>query len=326
MTDIDFDGRVIAVTGAGRGMGAAHAMELAKRNARVVVNDLGGDMRGSGSSETPAAEVVNRIKADGGSAIASFDDVSTSAGCNTLVESAVSEFGRLDGVLHNAGIATMTPLAQMDDDQFDRLVRVHLYGAFYLTRAAWPHLAKDRGRLLYITSGAGLYGVPTLGHYAAAKVGMLGLCRVVASEGQEDGVKANCLAVAASTRMMDEVMADAPNMLDWFRRYMRPEIPSAAAVWLMHPDCAANGRTFEAFGPRMGEVLIGETRGYADLAMTAEAYRDHFDDICDRAEVVYPEGPDDFHMRMFGYIVEAGAEPPQPDESAAEQIKVGESA
>jgi NAD(P)-dependent dehydrogenase (short-subunit alcohol dehydrogenase family) len=324
LVGLDFDGRVIVVTGAGRGMGAAYAVELAKRGARVVVNDVGGDMHGEGASEQPAAETVAHINQGGGTAIANGDTVASAEGCDSLIAHAVREFGRLDGVLHNAGIATFAPLAEMSAEEFERILRVHLYGAFFLTRAAWPHLAARGGSLLYITSGAGLYGVPSLGHYAAAKVGMVGLARVASSEGTGVGIRANALAVAASTRMMDSVMAGTPNLLRWFQTYMRPELPAAAAVWLMHPDCPATGRVFEAFGPRMAEVLIGETRGYEQLDIEAEDYRDHFDEIVDRAEIVVPEGPDDFHSRMFGYIVSAGAEPPQPDDTAAEQISVGQ--
>lgn len=326
MGKIDYDGRVIIVTGAGRGMGAAHAAELASRGARVVVNDLGGDMRGSGGSAAPAQEVVGRIEAAGGTAVANGDTVATPEGATAIVDTAIKTYGRLDGVLHNAGIASFSPLAEMSDELYDRMLRVHLYGGFYLTRAAWPHLARQGGSLLYISSGAGLFGVPEVGHYASAKLGLIGLSRVAATEGAAVGIRANALAVAASTRMMDDVMAGAPNMLHWFQTYMKPELPAAASCWLMHPDCKVTGRIYEAFGARMSEICITETEGWAKLDMTAEEYRDHFDEIADRSSFIVPDGPDDFHARMFGYIVRAGAEPPQPDEHAAAQIAVTETA
>lgn len=323
MDKLDFDGRVHIVTGAARGMGAAHALELASRGARVVVNDLGGDTLGQGGDLGPAEAMVEQIRAAGGEAVANGDSIATAEGCASLVEAAVQAYGRLDGLVHNAGIAHMTPLAETDEASFDEVLRVHLYGAFNLTRTAWPHLAKNQGSIVYITSGAGLYGVPTLVGYAAAKVGMVGLMRCAASEGQAAGIRVNALAVAAATRMMDW-MEETPNLHSWFQKYMRPELPAAAAVSLLHQDCALTGRIFEAFGPHMAEVLIAETRGYTKLDMTAEDFTEHLSEIVNRDELVFPEGPDDFHAKMFGFAMDAGADPLEPDESQAQLIAVPE--
>jgi NAD(P)-dependent dehydrogenase (short-subunit alcohol dehydrogenase family) len=327
MAKLDYDGRVVVVTGAGRGMGAAHATELAARGARVVVNDLGGDMLGGGgTSSEPAEQVVEAIAAAGGSAVANVDTVATAEGCAAIVAHAVSTYGRLDGILHNAGIAGFAPVAEMAEADYEELLRVHLFGAFNLTRAAWPHLAENHGRVLYISSGAGLYGVPTLAHYASAKVGMIGLMRVAAAEGRAAGIGVNVLAVAAATRMM-EWMKETPNLWTWFERYMRPELPAAAATWLLHPDCPANGRVFEAFGPHVAEVVIGETQGYTKLDMTAENVRDHFAEIGDRSgELLVPADADEFHAAMFQFIIDAGAEPPLPDEGPYSMIVAGEPA
>lgn len=312
MTMLDFDGRVVLVTGGGRGMGAAHCAELARRGARIVVNDLGGDVSGHGTDSAPAEEVASAIRDAGGEAIAHAGTVATEEGCAAMIAACISHFGRLDGVLHNAGNATWMPIAEMSEAAFDDVLRVHLYAAANLTRLAWPHL-RDGGRLLYITSGAGLYGSPTLAHYAAAKVGLVGLMRVVASEGGGTGIAANALAVCASTRMMDEVLADAPNMLDWFNSYMHPHLPSAVAVWLLHPDCGVSGHVYEAFGPHVARVLIAETTGFTKLDMTAEDVRDHMPEIEDRENLFIPEGPDDYHARMFQSVIRAGAEAPQTD-------------
>lgn len=320
MAELDFEGRVHIVTGAGRGMGAAHARELAKRGARVVINDIGGDLFGEGVSEGPASQVAEEIVKAGGVAVADQSDIGTASGCEAVVKTAVDEFGQLDGVLHNAGIAGFTPLADLEEQNFERMLRVHLFGGMNLTRFAWPHLAKSGGRLLYISSGAGFYGSPTLAHYASAKVGLVGLSRVAASEGREAGISANVLAVASASRMMDEVMADAPGMKDWFHQYMKPELPSAAAVWLQHAECPATGRVFQAFGPHFGEVLIAETRGVNKLDMTAEGYRDHFDQIGQREDFFVPDGPDEFHAEMFGAIISAGADPPSADDDAPAQF------
>jgi NAD(P)-dependent dehydrogenase (short-subunit alcohol dehydrogenase family) len=320
VSQLDFQGRVVIVTGAARGMGAAHARELSRRGARVVVNDLGGDMFGEGASTTPAAELVAEIRAAGGVAHANGDDISTSDGCEAVVAAALETFGALDGVLHNAGIGGFTPLPEMDEATFEKMLRVHLYGALNLTRAAWPHLAENGGRLLYISSGAGLYGSPTLAHYATAKVGLIGLARVAAAEGQDLGIAANVLAVASASRMMDHVMEGTPNLKSWFHEYMRPELPAAAATWLIHPQCPATGKIYQAFGPHFAEIFIAETHGINALDMTAENFRDRFDEIEDREGYLVYTGPDDFHDHMFRFIGGAGAKPPAPDEAAPAQF------
>jgi NAD(P)-dependent dehydrogenase (short-subunit alcohol dehydrogenase family) len=276
----------------------------------VVVNDLGGALDGSGADSGPAEEVAASIRAAGGTAVACTESVASATGAAAIVTAALEHFGRLDGVLHNAGISTFNRIAELTDSQWEEMLGVHLNGAFYLTRAAWPHLARDRGRIVYITSAVGFYGVPEMGHYAAAKTGLLGLARVAAVEGAEEGIGVNLLGVAASTRMMDLAMADSPAQIEWFRRYMKPELPTAAAVWLLHPACDANGRAFQAFGPHMAEIFVAETAGYTDLEITPERFRDRFDELAERDSYWVPDGPDDFHSRTFGQIVAAGAEPP----------------
>ena len=291
-------------------MGASHARALAERGACVVVNDLGGSPDGTGADTRPAELVAEQIRSEGGRAVASSDTVATAAGANAIVASAMSEFGRVDGILHNAGISTLIPLREISDGQWQRMLAVHLSGAFYLTRAAWPHLARSRGRVLYISSAVGFYGVPEMAHYGAAKSGMIGLSRVAAAEGREAGIGVNILGVAAASRIMDLAMADSPEQTDWFARYMKPELPSAAAVWLLHQDCQATGRIYQAFGPHMAEVFIAETKGVTSFDMTPEVFRDRFDDISDRSRYWEPDGADEFHAKTFDFIVEAGAERP----------------
>jgi NAD(P)-dependent dehydrogenase (short-subunit alcohol dehydrogenase family) len=319
---LDYDGRVIIVTGAGRGMGIAHARALAARGANIVVNDLGGELDGSGSDAELARSAADEINTMGrGRAIASAQTVATSAGANSIIAQAIDQFGRLDGILHNAGISTLVPLAHLTDEQWEQMLRVHLFGAFYLTRAAWPHLTLRGGRILYISSAVGLYGVPEMAHYGAAKTGLIGLARVAATEGRSVGISVNVLGVAASTRMMDLAMLDSPKMTEWFARHMKPELPSAAAVWLLHPDCHVSGRIYEAFGPRMAEVLIAETAGYTRFGITPEEFRDHFSEITARDDLMVPGGPDEFHARMFDIIVKAGAQP-LSDDAATSKMAV----
>jgi NAD(P)-dependent dehydrogenase (short-subunit alcohol dehydrogenase family) len=317
MSKLDFDGRVIIVTGAGQGIGAAYALALAERGARVVVNDLGVAIDGSGSDDGPAKALAAKIRDLGGEAVANTDSVAESAGVKAIIGQAVDTYGRLDGVLHNAGISNFGMLDSLTDEQWNKMMAVHLSGAFYLTRAAWPHLARNGGRLVYIISAVGLYGLPGLGHYAAAKSGLVGLCRTAAAEGRDLGISANMLGVGASTRLMDLAMEDAPEQAAWYAKYMRPELPAAAGTWLLHPDCPANGQAFEAFGPHFAEILVGETAGVTELEFSAEDVRDRWAQIVDRTEVWVPDDIDVFHARTYGYIVGAGAEQPPGSEKLA---------
>jgi NAD(P)-dependent dehydrogenase (short-subunit alcohol dehydrogenase family) len=317
---LDFEGKVVIVTGAGRGMGAAHARELAARGARIVANDLGGGLFGDGFDTGPAEEIVAEIEAGGGTAIANTSDVSTSEGCARVVADAVDAFGTVDGLLHNAGIAGYVPITEIDEEAIETMLGVHLFGALHLTREAWPHLADGGGSILYISSGAGLYGSPTLAHYAAAKLGVIGLTRVAAAEGRSQGIRVNSLAVAAASRMMDHIMAETPNMQKWFHEYMLPKLPAAAATWLLHPDCDATGRIFQAFGPQFSEVFIAETAGVAKLDMSAEDIRDRFAEIVDRGDLRLYGDQDEFIKSAFASIIAAGAAPPEPDSGAPVQF------
>jgi NAD(P)-dependent dehydrogenase (short-subunit alcohol dehydrogenase family) len=318
MPEIDFDGRVIVVTGAGRGLGAAYALALAKRGARVLVNDLGVDIDGSGVlDERPAEAVTAMIREQGGEAVANFDSVADSAGADAIVVRAVEAFGRLDGIVHNAGITAIGTIDAISDGQWAQMLAVHLSGAFFLTRAAWPHLSRDAGRILYISSGGAFYGLAGMTHYAAAKSGLLGLSRAVAAEGAAVGIHANLLAAGGSTRLTEAVMASAPEQRRWHARYMKPELPAAAAVWLLHPDCPSAGRAYQAYGPHVAEVFVGETTGFTELEFTPENLRDHWTDLEDRDGFWVPDGVDDFHARSNGFIVDAGADPPPGSRSDA---------
>ena len=279
MSEVRFDGLVVIVTGAGRGMGRSHALELARRGAHVVVNDIDG-----ASAEAVARELD-------GTALARPDDIATPDGCEQLVEAAVAELGRVDAVIHNAGIARTVPVEEMTEELIDEMLRVHLFGAIHLTRAAWPHFARQGGgRLLYISSAAGLYGVAGFTHYGPAKTGLLSLARVVALEGADHGIRANVLAVAAMTPMMEEILADQPEEAAWWRAHRRPEQTTPAAVWLVHPSCAAtNGRAYQARGGRVARVFVAENPGYLNPELTVEDVRDHFDEVEDLSEWVAPD-------------------------------------
>jgi NAD(P)-dependent dehydrogenase (short-subunit alcohol dehydrogenase family) len=210
---IDFTGQVAVVTGAGRGLGRLYAVELARRGASVVVNDLGGSMGGEGSDATVADEVVAEITAAGGVAVASHDSVDSPEGGQAIVQTALDEFGRLDAVISNAGIFNSIPFDELTVDDWRRMLRVHLDGGFYLAQPAYRVMkSQGYGRFVFIASSAGMFGQHLEAHYAAAKAGLVGLTNVIALEGAPYGIHANTVLPFGLSRMVTETLG-APQAL-----------------------------------------------------------------------------------------------------------------
>ncbi|MCM1971433.1 SDR family oxidoreductase [Streptomyces sp. G1] len=254
------EGRVVIVTGAGRGLGRAHALAFAEEGARVVVNDLGVGLDGLPGPESPAALVVAEIRAKGGEAVAHGGDIATAEGAASLVETAVSAFGRLDTLVNNAGFLRDRMLVNLDEDDWDAVMRVHLKGHFLpLKHAAayWRAEAKEgrqvAARVVNTSSGAGLLGSVGQGNYSAAKAGILGLTLVSAAEMGRYGVQVNAIAPAARTRMTEQTFADtmaAPEAGAFDA--MAPENVSPLVVWLgSDASAGVTGRVFEAEGGRI---------------------------------------------------------------------------
>ena len=215
MADLGFDGKVAIVTGAGGGLGRQHALLLAKRGALVVVNDLGGAVDGSGSSATPAEQVVEEIKAAGGDAVADAHSVGTPEDGEAIVQTALDAFGRVDIVVNNAGILRDKAFHNMDADMVEAVLTVHLKGAFYVTRPAWKHMREQGyGRVVNTSSSAGILGNFGQANYGAAKMGLVGLTNVLAIEGQRHNIKANAISPIAGTRMTGEVLGPLQDLLD----------------------------------------------------------------------------------------------------------------
>jgi NAD(P)-dependent dehydrogenase (short-subunit alcohol dehydrogenase family) len=256
------DGRVVIVTGSGRGLGRAHALELARQGARVVVNDLGCELDGSGGGTGPAGEVVDEIRAAGGEAVANGDDVADFDGAARMVQAAIEAFGGLDAVVNNAGFVRDRMFANAAEDEWDAVVRVHLKGHFAVSRHAaahWRDQAKAGApvdaRIINTSSGAGILGSVGQAAYSAAKAGIATLTLVQAAELGRYGVTANALCPAARTRMTEgvftEMMAtpDEPDAFD----AMAPENVSPLVAWLASEQSAhVTGRMFEVEGGKVG--------------------------------------------------------------------------
>ena len=253
---IRFDGQVAVVTGAGRGLGRAHALALAARGARVVVNDPGADLRGEGAPVPVADAVVAEIAAAGGTAVASRDDVGDATSAALLVELALDTFGRLDVLVNNAGIMRDKVFKKMDLADFEKVVRVHLLGSAYVTRHAFPHMIRqDFGRVLMTTSAAGLYGAFGGANYAAAKLGIVGLTKSLSIEGARHNVLVNAIAPVAASRMSEALLAPAE-----FAR-MTPDHVVPAALMLCARDCCLTGQVLEVGAGYCAKVDIVEGHG-----------------------------------------------------------------
>ena len=282
MADIGFDGKVAIVTGAGGGLGRSHALELARRGARVVVNDLGGAVDGTGTSKGPAATVVDEIAALGGEAVADANSVANPEGGAAIVQSALDAFGRVDIVVNNAGILRDKAFHNMEPDLLNPVLDVHLKGAFYVTKAAWVKMREQGyGRVINTSSNSGILGNFGQSNYGAAKMGLVGFTRVLAIEGAKYNIKANAIAPIAFTRMTETLMGDLGPKL-------KPELVTPVVVWLAHHDCPVTGEVYSAGGGVVARFFIGLTPGYVNAALTVEDVRDNFAQIRDETGYVVP--------------------------------------
>jgi len=252
-----FEGRVAVVTGAGRGIGRAHALLLGARGARVVVNDLGGSVEGVGADTEPASTVAAEIVAAGGVAIADDNDVSTPAGAQALVDAATSAYGGLDILINNAGIVRWAGFPDADADMLTAHLAVHVGGSFNSARAAWPHMVEQRYGRIVMTSSTGMLGLVGNLSYATAKAGVIGLTRSLTTEGAAHGIKVNAIAPVAWTRM-----AGTPGRDVEAPPQMEPELVAPMVAFLAHEDCPVSGEIYAAGAGRFTRIFIAETEGY----------------------------------------------------------------
>jgi NAD(P)-dependent dehydrogenase (short-subunit alcohol dehydrogenase family) len=264
-----FDGRTAIVTGAGGGIGRAHALLLASRGASVVVNDIGGSVAGAGRDVGPAELVARTIVEAGGRAVADTNSVATPEGGAALVATAVDAFGSVDIVVNNAGILRDKSFGGMEAALLDPVIDVHLKGAFNVTRPAWNRM-KDQGygRIVSTSSASGLLGNFGQSNYGAAKAGLMGLTRVLAIEGARYGIRANVLAPGARTRMTENLLGDLADALD-------PALVSPVLAYLAHEDCEVTGEIYTVGGGRVARMFLGVTPGVFRAELTPEDVRDN---------------------------------------------------
>ncbi|MFC5472426.1 SDR family oxidoreductase [Paraherbaspirillum soli] len=281
--ELRYDGRVAIVTGAGNGLGRAHALLLGARGARVVVNDLGGDVHGGGQSSAAADQVVAEIQAMGGTAVASYDSVEAG---DKIVQAALDHFGSVDIVINNAGILRDSSFAKMTEHDWDLIYRVHVLGAFRVTHAAWPHMrSKGYGRVVMTTSAAGIYGNFGQANYSMAKMGMIGLASTLAIEGGAKNVLVNTIAPIAGSRLSGTVMP--PQMAE----ALRPDYVTPLAAYLCHESCQENGGLFEVGAGFHAKLRWERTAGhhFGSQPFGPEEVAEKWLEIGDFSQVSHPK-------------------------------------
>ena len=278
-----FNDRTVIVTGAGAGIGREHALEFARRGAKVVVNDLGVSRDGSGKSSSAADAVVKEIRDAGGSAVANYDDVSTEEGGRGIVHAAVESFGRVDVLVNNAGFVRDKTIVKMTPEEWDAVIRVHLRGAFCVTRPALEVMRSQKyGKIVMTTSTSGLFGKYGQGNYGAAKLGLVGFMNVLRLENQKYNIYINAVAPTAASRMTEGILP--PQLAD----KMHPKFNTPMVVYLSHEDCAENGSIFVMGAGWFGKAAVVCGKGFCigdtkrDIA--AEEIRDNFVEISSMEE------------------------------------------
>lgn len=291
---IDFTGQVAVVTGAGRGLGRLYALDLSRRGASVVVNDLGGTMHGAGSDTAVADQVVDEIRQGGGRAVANYDSVDSPHGGQAIIDAALENFGRLDAVVSNAGIFNSIAFDQLSAGDWRNMLRVHLDGGFYLSQPAYKVMkAQKCGRFVFISSSAGNFGQPMEAHYAAAKTGLVGLSNVIAIEGAEHGIRSNTVLPTGFSRMVAETVGDAKFLAEsGFMRAIRPEPVVPLVTFLASTKCSFTHRNYSACAGRYARVFVGLTEGWlADVEdePAAEDIEAHLEELSSTETFIVPE-------------------------------------
>jgi len=315
-----FDEQVAVITGAGGGLGKQYALLLASRGARVVVNDTGGSVTGTGSNIDTANAAAEEICRHGGQAVADTNSVTSPQGGQAIIDTALRTWGRVDIVINNAGIVCDAPFEDITADRLEPLLDVHLRGPFFVTRPAWNVMREQRyGRILNTCSAAGILGAERMGNYGAAKTGLIGLTRVLAGEGADHNIKVNAIAPIAYTRMLAHSIDGATgrhavendtsaraildDLVAQYLQRLNPALVAPVAAFLTHRDCPVSGEIYTVGAGHVARFFIGRTKGFYSPALSVEDVRDHFGEIRDETDYTVPGGPADEMSQLFATIM-----------------------
>jgi NAD(P)-dependent dehydrogenase (short-subunit alcohol dehydrogenase family) len=286
LSDIRFDGRVAVITGAGGGLGKTYALDMARRGASVVVNDLGGSADGTGGGSSMADATVKEITEAGGTAVANYDSVATPEGGKAIIQTALDNFGKVDILVNNAGILRDKSFLKLEPANLDAVIDVHLKGAFFVTQPAFASM-KDNGygRIVMASSGAGIFGNFGQTNYGAAKMGLVGLMNVLAVEGAKYNIKVNSIAPIAKTRLTEQLLGGLADALD-------PAFVTPLVTYLCSEKCELTHEIFDVGGGRYARVFVGMAKGWVapkGKVPAAEDVFEHIDVIRDREGYTIPD-------------------------------------
>jgi NAD(P)-dependent dehydrogenase (short-subunit alcohol dehydrogenase family) len=283
MTDVRFDDRVVVITGAGNGLGRTYALEMGKRGANVVVNDLGGSAFGDGADKAAADVVVDQIKAAGGNAVANYDSVTDG---DKIIQTAMDTYGKVDVVINNAGILRDKTFHKMNEQDWDLIYDVHVRGAFKVSHAAWPYMRdQNYGRVIFTASAAGIYGNFGQTNYGMAKLGLYGMSQTLSVEGRSKNIMVNTIAPIAGSRLTETVMPK--EMVD----ALKPEFIMPLVVKLCDENSQETGGLYEVGAGWIGKVRWERSKGHAfsvSEGFSAEDVNDAWDEIVDFTDADHP--------------------------------------